>query len=94
MCAGEEKRGKKVETARSTPVPPGPRAPPTLLHPHWQRCGSLTCGALAEERVDLVDTLAVVQAGAVFALVRIDLAHLPLVAWPISKEGPGGRWIG
>lgn len=42
------------------------------------------------EGVDLVDTLAVVQAGAVGALVRIDLAELPLVAWPISKGG-GGR---
>lgn len=47
----------------------------------------LTCGALAVEGVDLVDTPAVVHAGVVGALVRIDLAELPLVAWPISKGG-------
>lgn len=43
------------------------------------------------EGVDLVDTLAVVQAGAVGAFVRIDLAELPFVAWPISKGGGGRR---
>lgn len=45
------------------------------------------------EGVDLVDTLAAVQAGAVGALVRIDLAELPFVTWPISKGGPRGRRI-
>lgn len=25
---------------------------------------------------------------------QIDLTELPLVTWPISKGGPGGRWIG
>lgn len=69
-------------------MPPGPTpSPPSPLR-------SLTCGALAEEGVGLVDTLAVVQAGAAGALVRIDLAEIPLVAWPISKGGPGGRRIG
>lgn len=76
-------------------MPPGPTPPPhppspSLLPPLQQR-GSLTCGALAVEAVDLVDTHAVVEAGAVGALVRIDLAELPLVTWPISKGGPGGR---
>lgn len=45
------------------------------------------------EGVGLVDTLAAVHAGAVGALVRIDLAELPLVAWPISEGGEGG-WGG
>lgn len=80
--------------------PLGPLAPGLLLlplflpHPPLQQYGSLTCGALAVECVDLVDTLAVVQAGAVGALIRIDLTELPFVTWPISKGGPGGRWIG
>lgn len=71
------------QRGRSTsapPCPPGPAPPPP------PPC-RLTCGALAVEGVDPVDTLAVVQAGAVGALVHIDLAELPRVAWPISKGG-------
>lgn len=65
------------------------RSPPTPLQQH----GSLTCGALTVEGVDLVDTLAIVQAGAVGTFVCIDFAEFPFVTWPISKGGPGGRWI-
>lgn len=74
---------------------PWPRAssssasPPFLPPPPRQQYGSLTCGALAAVGVDLVDTCAAVQAGAIGALVRIDLAELPPVTWPISKGGPG-----
>lgn len=59
--------------------------PPTL--PPSQQCSSLTCGALALEVIDLVNTCAAVQAGAVGALVRIDLAEFPGVTWPISMGG-------
>lgn len=46
------------------------------------------------EGVDLVDTLAVVQAGVVGALVRIQLAELALVALADQRgTGTGGRWI-
>lgn len=90
VCVREQRRGNKAETdgKRWTSVPSWPRA---LCPPPLQRYGSLTCGALAVESVGLVDTLAVVQAGAAGALVYIDLAELPLVAWPISEQGPGGR---
>lgn len=72
-------------------MPPG--LTPSFLPspPPLRRYGSLTCGALADESVDLVDALAVVEAGAGGALVRIDLAELSLVAWPISRRGAGGR---
>jgi len=82
----ERERERERKRERDRPLYP--------LAPRLPLCGSLTCGALAVEGVDLVDTVAVVQAGAVGALVRIDLAELPLVTWPISKGGPGGRWIG
>lgn len=59
--------------------------PPTL--PPLQQCASLTCGALAVEGIDLVNACAAVQAGAVRALVRIDLAEFPCVTWPISMGG-------
>lgn len=59
--------------------------PPTL--PLLQQCGSLTCGALAVEGIDLVNTFAAVQAGAVRALVCIDFAEFPCVTWPISMGG-------
>ncbi len=78
---------RERERERSTSLPPGPTPPPPPFLPPspLQRYSSLTCGALAVEGVDLVDTLAVVQAGADGALVRIDLAELSLVTWPISK---------
>lgn len=82
-------RGREREIDLCAPCPPtGPSIYHFLPPPLLQRYGSLTCGALAVEGVDLVDTLAVVQAGAVGALVRIDLAELPFVTWPISKGGP------
>lgn len=51
--------------------------------PPSSRCDApgLTCGALAVEGVDLVDTLPIVQAGVVGALVSIDLAEQSLVAF-------------
>lgn len=62
-------------------------APWTPTLPPLQQYGSLTCGALAVEGIDLVNTCAAVQAGAVGALVRIDLAEFPCVTWPISMGG-------
>lgn len=59
--------------------------PPTL--PPSQQCSSLTCGALAVKGIDLVDACAAVQAGAVGALVCIDLTEFPCVTWPISMGG-------
>lgn len=83
-----------IERERERARVSSPSLSSLTLPPPLQQHGSLTCGALAVEGVDFVDTLAAVQAGAVGALVRIDLAELPLVAWPISKGGPRGRWIG
>lgn len=87
--ARRRETGREREIDLCAPCPPqapaSPTSPPHLPSPLLQWYGSLTCGALAVEGVDLVDTLAVVQAGAVGALVRIDLAELPFVTWPISK---------
>lgn len=92
MCSSETQGASEAqrdrERERNRPLRPLPPTGPSLSHfpsPLLQWYGSLTCGALAVEGVDLVDTLAVVQAGAVGALVRIDLAELPFVTWPISK---------
>lgn len=73
----------RASSSASPPFLPPPPPPPR------QRYGSLTCGALAAVGVDLVDTCAAVQAGAIGALVRIDLTELPPVTWPISKGGSG-----
>lgn len=79
----ESKQGTGREIDLRAPWPP--TAPPL------QQCGSLTCGALAVEGIDLVNTCAAVQAGAVRALVCIDLAELSCVTWPISMGGVGKR---
>lgn len=85
-CEGEKtgrKRGRELNLC--TPWPYALLSSISSTLPLLQRYGGLTCGALADESVDLVDALAVVQAGAAGTLVRIDLAELPLVAWPISE---------
>lgn len=94
MCLSGEQREHSGGGERSTSPPSGP-APPSLSSPIPlpRPGGSLTCGALAVEAVDLVDTLAAVEAGAVGALVRIDLAEFPLVTWPISQRETGGRCL-
>lgn len=53
----------------------------TFIDVNLANVPSEACGALAVVGVDLVDTLAAVQAGAVGALVSIDLAEPPLVTW-------------
>lgn len=53
----------------------------TLINVYLAEVSGEACGALAKEIVDLVDTLAVVQTGAVGALVCIDVTERPFVAW-------------
>lgn len=55
LCLSETQGASKVQREESTSAPLGPAPPPPP-----QQYGSLTCGALALEGVDLVDTLAVV----------------------------------
>lgn len=53
----------------------------TLIDVYLAEVSGEACGALAEEIVDLVDTIAVVQTWAVGALICIDLTKLPFVPW-------------
>lgn len=86
VCLSAERRWRKIDLSALRP-----RAPSLIPDSPPRPCGSLTCGALAVEAVDLVDTLAAVEAGAVGTLVRIDLTEFPLVTWPISQRETGGR---
>lgn len=96
VCVGARERAKAGRQKKDRPLcpldpqPPSPHLPLPSIN-CLPRYGSLTCGALAKEIVDLVDTLAVVQTGAVGALVCIDVTERPFVAWSISKGAPAAR---